>query len=274
MFFIVSSPIGNLGDCSERAAQILRAAERIYCEDTRHSKPWLDRLGCSAPLISLHQHNEQSRTDEILERLRQGQKLALVSDAGVPGICDPGQAIIRAVRAADLPLTVIPGPCAFITAWSLLGWELPLQFIGFMPRDGADLAATLIQALEYRGATLCYESPKRVLKTVQLIAQLAPMRRCAVARELTKIHEEIIELPAQQLALEVAKTPIRGELVLAIAPAMEQQHPLMQSLSIPQRVALLQDIFKCDRSSAMKLLAQLCGQTKRDIYQALLAHGS
>jgi len=270
VLYIVSSPIGNLSDCSERAVLTLQQADRIYCEDTRHSKPWLDRLGVSAKLLSLHQHNEQSRVDEIIRCLQEGQRVALVSDAGVPGICDPGQVIVSAARTAGLPLTVIPGPCAFITAWSLLGWDLPLQFIGFMPRESAESAATILQALEYRGTTLCYESPKRVLKTIQSIAQLAPDRRCAIARELTKLHEELIELPAQQLADKLEKEPIRGELVLAIAPATSQAATLLHDLSVPQRVELIQNIFKCDRSSAMKLVAQLCGQTKREIYRALL----
>jgi 16S rRNA (cytidine1402-2'-O)-methyltransferase len=268
MLHLIATPIGHRGDLSSRALETLMAADAVYCEDTRHSGPWLRELGVTAPLISLHEHNEAQRTATILKRLEKGEKIALVSDAGMPGVCDPGGVLVRQVREQGLPLTVIPGPCAVITAWAHLGWELPFQFIGFFPQESKEREHLLVELLSYKGATIFYESPHRLSQTLRLIADRLPDRRIAIARELTKIFEEVIEQNSSLLPQWLEGREIRGEHVIVVGPPSPGKDP-MQTKDLVEQVNFIECTFNLDRMSAIKIVANINNLSKKEVYKSV-----
>jgi 16S rRNA (cytidine1402-2'-O)-methyltransferase len=214
---VCPTPIGNLEDITLRVLSALREADVVACEDTRRTRVLLDRYGVSAPLVSYHEHNEERRAAELVERMRAGDVVALVSDAGMPLVSDPGYVLVRACVAAGLPVEVLPGPSAAIAA--LVASALPSdswRFAGFLPRKKGDLRRVLAEP----GATLvAFESPRRVPATLAVLAELDPERQVAVCRELTKAHEEVVRGPAAELAARYEGSPPRGEVVLVVAPA-------------------------------------------------------
>jgi 16S rRNA (cytidine1402-2'-O)-methyltransferase len=216
---VCATPIGNLGDVTLRVLEELRAAELVLCEDTRHSRLLLDRHGITARLASYHAHNEAERVASVLPRLLAGERIALVSDAGLPGISDPGSVIVRAAIAAGVVVTVLPGASAVETA--LVGSGLVAEryaFVGFLPRRGAELA-TLWRELEgWRWPVVAFESPKRLQATLRSLAAASPSREIAVCRELTKRFEEIVRGPVTEVAARFAEAP-RGEVTLVLGPA-------------------------------------------------------
>ena len=211
---VCPTPIGNLEDVTLRVLSALREADAVACEDTRRTRVLLDRYGVSARLVSYHEHNEERRAAELVERMGAGQVVALVSDAGMPLVSDPGYVLVRACVAAGLAVEVLPGPSAALAA--LVASALPAdawRFAGFLPRKRGDLRRTLEEA----GATLvAFESPRRVPGTLKLLAEIDPTREAAVCRELTKLHEEVVRGPAWELAERYAAAPPRGEVVLVI----------------------------------------------------------
>ncbi|MFV0337069.1 MAG: 16S rRNA (cytidine(1402)-2'-O)-methyltransferase [Chthoniobacterales bacterium] len=219
MLYIVATPIGNLGDISERAREILSTADLIACEDTRHSGILLSRLGIKRPLISYHEHNEISRTAELSEKLQNGLNLALISDAGTPLLSDPGYRIVTACHDLGIPCTVIPGPCAITAA--LAGSGLPPQpfyFGGFLPIKSGRRQNELTRALEREATSIYYESPHRLLKSLSVLKDLAPTRTACVARELTKTFEEFRRDTTENLFNHYQTKPPKGEITLLIAP--------------------------------------------------------
>jgi 16S rRNA (cytidine1402-2'-O)-methyltransferase len=214
---VCPTPIGNLADVTLRVLEELGRADAIACEDTRHSRVLLDRHGISASLVSLHEHNESSRALELCERIAGGQTIALVSDAGMPLISDPGYELVAACLERDLPVEVLPGPSATVTA--LVASGLPAGrwcFTGFLPRRAGELRALLDGATE---TLVAFESPRRLAATLAVLAEADPARRVAVCRELTKLHEEVVRGTAAELAERFARTPVRGEIVLVIEGA-------------------------------------------------------
>jgi 16S rRNA (cytidine1402-2'-O)-methyltransferase len=215
---VCATPIGNLDDVTLRVLDALRRADVLACEDTRHTRILLDRHGIhAARLVSLHEHNERTRADELAARIRAGETVAMVSDAGTPLISDPGFALVRACIRAGLPVEVLPGPSAAVVA--LVASGLPVErwrFVGFLPRRRAELAGLLVGAQE---TTIAFESPRRVAATLRLLAGLDPERAVVVCRELTKLHEEVRHGAAAELAGYYAEHPARGEIVLAIGAA-------------------------------------------------------
>ena len=213
---VCPTPIGNLEDVTLRVLAALREADVVACEDTRRTRTLLDRYGVSAPLVSYHEHNEDRRAAELVDRMRSGDVVALVSDAGMPLVSDPGYVLVRACVAAGLEVEVLPGPSAAIAA--LVASALPSdawRFAGFLPRKRGDLR----RLFEEPGATLvAFESPKRVPATLAVLAEVDPERQVAVCRELTKAHEEIIRGSASELSERYAGAPPRGEVVLVVAP--------------------------------------------------------
>ncbi len=192
MLYLVASPIGNLGDLSFRAVEILGSVDAILCEDTRHSLKLLNHYKIKKPLHSYHKFNEAKKEQIILDLLSEGKELALLSDAGTPGISDPGQRLVAACQKQGLPVTLIPGPCALIQALVLSGFSTePFQFLGFLPRRSGRLQRTLEEMLAYQGTSIAYESPHRLHKTLALLDKINPNCQIAVARELTKKFEEI-----------------------------------------------------------------------------------
>ncbi len=180
---VCPTPIGNLEDVTLRVLSALREADVVACEDTRHTRVLLDRYGVSAPLVSYHEHNEDRRSAELVARMQKGDVVALVSDAGMPLVSDPGYVLVRAAVAAGLPVEVLPGPSAAIAA------------------------------------LVAFESPRRVPASLEVLASVEPERRVAVARELTKAHEEVVRGTARELAVRYATEPPRGEVVLVVAPS-------------------------------------------------------
>ena len=212
---VCPTPIGNLEDITLRVLSALREADVVACEDTRRTRVLLDRYGVKAKLVSYHEHNERSRSAELVKRMRDGAVVALVSDAGMPLVSDPGYLLVRACVAAGLPVEVLPGPSAAITA--LVASGLPADewhFHGFLPRKKGELRELLSHA---DGTLVAFESPRRLPATLALAAELDPEREVAVCRELTKVHEEIVRGTAAELAARYADSPPKGEIVLVLA---------------------------------------------------------
>ena len=221
---VCPTPIGNLEDVTLRVLGALREADVVACEDTRHTRKLLDRYGVSATLVSYHEHNEEARAAELVDRMLAGETVALVSDAGMPLVSDPGYVLVRACVSAGLPVEVLPGPSAAIAA--LVASALPAdrwRFAGFLPRRKAELRRAL---LEPGGTLVAFESPRRVPGTLALLAEVDSERRLAVCRELTKLHEEVARGTLRELAERFAEPP-RGEvtLVLAARPPAEPDPP-------------------------------------------------
>ena len=218
---VVGTPIGNLGDLSPRAVAALSSADVIYCEDTRHSRKLISHAGITGvPLRSLHQHNEMDRVDEVVVAVASGHSVALVSDAGMPAVSDPGARVVAAVAAAGLSVTVVPGPSAVLAALVASGLATDrFCFEGFLPRSGRDRTERLgVVAAELR-TTVLFEAPGRVAATLgHLAAVCGGERPVAVARELTKVHEEVWRGTLTDAA-DWASGGVRGEVVLVLAGA-------------------------------------------------------
>jgi len=217
---VVPTPIGNRQDITLRAIEALRESDLIAAEDTRHSGMLLHHLGIKKPFISLHEHNEASRIPELTDRMVAGLRVALVSDAGMPGISDPGHRLIRACVERGLPVTVLPGPSAVTTA--LVGSGFPSDrffFGGFLPVKSGRRAAEIARAAERDGTSIYFESPHRILRTLEALRGCCPERQVCVARELTKTFEEYRRGTAAELVAHYEKHPPKGEITLLIAPA-------------------------------------------------------
>jgi 16S rRNA (cytidine1402-2'-O)-methyltransferase len=215
---IVSTPIGNLGDITQRAIEILKSADRIACEDTRHSGSLLAHLGISGkPLISLHEHNEARRAPEIVSFVRAGETIAVISDAGMPGVSDPGYRLIQACLESGTPFEVLPGPSAVITA--LIGSGFPchaFRFGGFLSVKSGKRRSALAAALESGETGIFFESPHRIVSTLEILAELNPAARACVARELTKKFETYHRGTAAEVLEHFKTHPPKGEMVLLV----------------------------------------------------------
>jgi 16S rRNA (cytidine1402-2'-O)-methyltransferase len=213
---VCPTPIGNLEDVTLRVLSALREADVVACEDTRRTRTLLDRYGVRATLVSYHEHNEARRAAELVQRMRAGETVALVSDSGMPLVSDPGYELVRACVAAGLAVEVLPGPSAALAA--LVASALPpdrWRFAGFLPRKRGELAALLA---EPGGTLVAFESPRRLPGTLGVLAEVDPAREVAVCRELTKVHEEVVRGSATELARRYAGAPPKGEVVLVLGP--------------------------------------------------------
>jgi 16S rRNA (cytidine1402-2'-O)-methyltransferase len=213
---VCPTPIGNLEDVTLRVLAALREADVVACEDTRRTRVLLDRYGVSAHLVSYHEHNERSRASELVARMRAGEVVALVSDAGMPLVSDPGFVLVQACVAAGLAVEVLPGPSAALAA--LVASALPAhrwRFSGFLPRKRSELEHVFAGT----ETLVAFESPRRVASSLAVLAELDPERPVAVCRELTKVHEEVVRGTASELAQRYGSEPPRGEVVLVLAGA-------------------------------------------------------
>ena len=218
MLYVIATPIGNLGDITLRALEALKLADIVAAEDTRHSGMLLKHFDISKPLTSYHEHNEAMRTAQLIERIASGDNVALISDAGTPGISDPGARLIRECIKRDLPFTIIPGPSAILTA--LIGSGFPADqffFGGFLPVKSGQRERIVRTAAARSETSIFFESPYRLVKTLAVCAEVMPDRPVCVARELTKKFEEFRRgTPAELLAHYEARRP-KGEIVFVIA---------------------------------------------------------
>lgn len=215
---LVPTPIGNLGDITLRAIEVLKAADRIACEDTRHSAPLLAHLGISGkPLIALHDHNEARRAPELAAAARAGETIAVITDAGMPGVSDPGYRVVQACVEQQVPLEVLPGPSAVITA--LIGSGFPchaFRFGGFLPVKSGKRGKALATALATGETQIFFESPHRVVSTLAILTEISPSARVCVARELTKKFETYHRGTAAELYAWFQQHPPKGEIVLLV----------------------------------------------------------
>jgi 16S rRNA (cytidine1402-2'-O)-methyltransferase len=260
---VCPTPIGNLQDVTLRVLEALREADAVACEDTRHTGVLLARHQISTALISVHEHNERARAAELVARIRDGDVIALVSDAGTPLVSDPGFALVRECLAAGLLVEVLPGASAVTTA--LVASGLPSerwQFVGFLPRKRAELE----RVLRGEGETLvAFESPRRLAATLAVLAGLDPDRPAAVCRELTKLHEEVRRGSAAELAVHFADTAARGEIVLVIGAAAAGAVALGDALGAVRELVAAGSRAR----PAASVVARLSGLSANQLYREL-----
>lgn len=217
MLYLIATPIGNLGDITLRALEALKSVDLIAAEDTRHSGHLLRHFGIEKPLLSYHEHNEAKRTAELIEQLAAGKNIAVISDAGLPGISDPGHRLLRACIGRGVPYTILPGPSAVLTA--LLGSGFPAErfyFGGFLPPKSGGRERELLAAAAREETSIFFESPHRLVRALEVCAAHFPERPLCVARELTKTFEEYRKGPAPELLAHYTAHPPKGEIVLVI----------------------------------------------------------
>jgi len=218
--YVVATPIGNLEDVTTRALRILREVDVIACEDTRHTRLLLQRYGITTPLVSYHEHNEQTRAQELLRRLQEGTSVALVSDAGTPVLSDPGFTLVRQAVAAGVPVVPAPGASAITAALSVAG--LPTDrfvFLGFLPRKAGERRRALLDIARIPWTLVMFEAPHRVVHTLRDLRAVLGDRQVAVMRELTKKFEETVRGALSEVTDRMAQAPPRGELTLVVAGA-------------------------------------------------------
>jgi 16S rRNA (cytidine1402-2'-O)-methyltransferase len=214
---LVSTPIGNLADITLRAIEALKLADLVLAEDTRHSRRLLDHYGVETRMSSYHDHNKERVTPGLVERMLDGESMALVTDAGTPGVSDPGFYLVRAAVAAGVPVTVAPGPSALLPALVLSGFATDaFVFEGFTPKKKGELARLVESLAAERRTSLFYVAPHQLLKVLAALDEGLPRKRLAVARELTKLHEEVVRGTAAQLLAHFGKGAVRGEIVLVV----------------------------------------------------------
>lgn len=218
ILYVVATPIGNLGDISERAISVLKEVELILAEDTRTFKKLSTRFSINTRVQSYHDHNEQLRVPDLLDKLKNGTNIAIVSEAGTPTISDPGFRIVQACKNESLPVSPIPGACAAIAALSVSGFETDrFAFHGFVPQKQGKRSSALQNAVESEITTIFYESPHRIVKTLEALKNLAPEHEICLARELTKLHEEILRGSVTEVTEDLkARASIKGEIVLIL----------------------------------------------------------
>jgi 16S rRNA (cytidine1402-2'-O)-methyltransferase len=264
---VCATPIGNLEDVTLRVLTELREADLVLCEDTRRTRILLDRHGIESRLVSYHQHNEAGRTVEVLERLERGERVALVSDAGLPGVNDPGARLIAGAVAAGVPVTVLPGASAVETALvasGLVGERY--QFVGYLPRRAAELRALAAELGRWPHPVVAFESPRRLPASLAAFAEELPERPAAVCRELTKRFEEVARGTVAELAARFAEPP-RGEitLVLGASPPVGEAPPDDALAVVAELVAA-----GLGRRQAADLVARLSGMPRNALYRASL----
>jgi 16S rRNA (cytidine1402-2'-O)-methyltransferase len=264
---VCPTPIGNLEDVTLRVLSALRDADVVACEDTRRTGVLLDRYGVQARMISYHEHNERERSSELVARMREGEVVALVSDAGMPLVSDPGYVLVQGCVAAGLEVEVLPGPSAALAA--LVASALPAdawRFAGFLPRK----RSALLEVLGSPETVVAFESPRRVAASLAVLAELDPERPVAVCRELTKLHEEVVRGTATALAARYRETPPRGEVVLVIGGA-----PPRTDLD-PAAVDAVRRLIEAGARArpAASVVAELTGAPANALYRAVASRPS
>jgi len=266
MLSVCATPIGNLDDVTLRVLAELREAEFVLAEDTRHTRGLLRRHGIDAKLVSYHEHNEAERVAEVLPRLQAGWRVALVSDAGLPGISDPGARLVRASLDAGVPVTVLPGPSAVETALVASGLVAErYAFVGFLPRKVGELRAQLAELATWLWPVVAFESPQRLPATLRVLAATAPERQVAVCRELTKRFEEVVRGPAAELAELFAEAP-KGEITLVLAPV--EARPPGDEAALRAVDELVSG--GTPRRLAVDVVARLADVSRNELYRASL----
>ena len=272
MLYLCATPIGNLEDITLRVLRVLQEADVIYCEDTRNTLKLLRHFEIAKPLQSYHDHSPEARAQKIAEDVRAGRQVALVSDAGMPVISDPGFDLVNLFRRENLPYTVLPGASASLTALVLSGIAADrFLFEGFLPRKKKDLEARLALLDKERATAIIYESPHRLSATLDVFAKRWPERECAAVREITKRFEETVRGTTVSVRDHFNANVPRGEFVIILGGAVETETSAEDTLA--QGLALAKQLIQegASTNQAAKEAAQATGLSKRTIYQALLA---
>lgn len=269
--YVVSTPIGNMGDFSFRAVEVLRSVNAILAEDTRHTRRLLDHYEIDTPSIAYHEHNEAKMSPRIVERLVNGESFALVSDAGTPLLSDPGSRLVVAATEAAIQVVPIPGASALLSALVASGLDVGrFTFFGFLPRSGSERRAALAEISTLEHTAVVYESPNRLVTTLKELEAIGSgERRAVVAREMTKQFEEIQRGTVGELRAYNESTPPRGELVLLIAAAVAAR---VSDESVRDRVRALRSAGMSSRDVAAQVAREL-GVSKRLVYQMAQEHG-
>jgi 16S rRNA (cytidine1402-2'-O)-methyltransferase len=268
LLYLVATPIGNLEDITYRAVRVLKEADLIACEDTRHTRTLLDHYEIRTPTISYHEHNEVERAAELAERLRAGAAIALVSDAGMPLVSDPGYRLVRAAIENGIAVQPVPGASAALAALAASG--LPAEtfrFCGFLPSKPGQRAKALEALAEEHATLIFYEAPHRILEALEAIEKALGARPVVVARELTKIHEEFLRGTAAEIRTQLGeRDAVKGEMTVlvgrAAAPAPDDT-PVDEAVDALLRAGTL-------RMDAIKQVARRRGMSKREVYEKLL----
>jgi 16S rRNA (cytidine1402-2'-O)-methyltransferase len=263
---VCATPIGNLDDVTLRVLEELRSAEVVLCEDTRHTRTLLERHGIRARLVSYHEHNEAKRTAEVLPRLQSGERVALVSDAGMPGISDPGARLVAAAVQAGVPVTVLPGPSAVDTALVASGFPAErYQFLGFLPRGERALSALWKELAAWPHPAVAFESPQRLPATLASLARAHPRRAVAVCRELTKRFEQVVRGVSEEVAAAFRESP-KGEITLVLGPGEARRADVeTAAAAVAELVAA-----GLARRRAAELVGRLSGLSRNELYRRTL----
>ncbi|MGC2696359.1 MAG: 16S rRNA (cytidine(1402)-2'-O)-methyltransferase [Candidatus Angelobacter sp.] len=268
--YVVATPIGNLEDMTYRAVRVLREADLIACEDTRHTAKLLQHYQINKPMISYHEHNEAARAEELVAKLAQGLNVAQVSDAGMPGISDPGYRVIRLAIERGFAVVPIPGPSALIAALAAGGLPTDnFQFLGFLPAKSGQRRTTLESLRAAKSTVVVYEAPHRIVETMQDIVEvLGTDRPVVLARELTKLHEEFIRGTAAEVMSRLQGRELKGEMTLLIGKSEEHaRQPLKQDVA--HRVEEIMREQQLDENAALKIVAKERGMSKSEAYREL-----
>jgi 16S rRNA (cytidine1402-2'-O)-methyltransferase len=269
LLYLVATPIGNLEDITYRAVRVLKEVDLIACEDTRQTHKLLAHYGIEKPTVSYHEHNEAERSQELALRMAEGLAIALVTDAGMPLISDPGYRLVRAAIESGIPVQTIPGPSAALTALAASGLPTDsFHFAGFLPHKPHQRQKALEALAEEQATLIFYEAPHRALETLEAIEQVLGPRPVALARELTKIHEEVLRGdPAEIRAQLAARDSVKGEITILVGKALEpppDDTPAQEAVD-----ALIQA--GTPRMDAIKQVARRRGIPKREVYERLLS---
>ena len=266
---VVATPIGNLGDMTIRALATLAAAETVLCEDTRTSAKLMERFAIKAKLWSYHEHNAQKVRPEILARLQQGATVALISDAGMPLVSDPGYRLVKEAVELGIPVTACPGPSAVLTGLALSG--LPTDrflFAGFVPQKQGERKKLFAEFAKLKATLIFFESPHRIIETLHDLATALPGRHVAVTRELTKLHEEVLRGAAAEIATQLEARPsVKGEITLLVGPPAGEEEVSETELEN----AITHALAEMPASKAASELAKRFNLNRSDVYQRILS---
>ena len=285
MLYVCATPIGNLGDVTPRVVDALRAADLIAAEDTRHTRKLLSHFDIHAEMTSLFQHNEAQKTEEVLRRLRDGKDVALVTDAGMPGVQDPGMRLVVRAVAEGLDLTVLPGPSAVLTALVAAGFDGDgFRFVGYLPRRARELEAMLHAWRRCGGLIVAFETGQRLARSIAVLAAALPEARAAVCRELTKLHEEVVRGTLLELSERYAVPGpdagptggvVRGEisLVLDLGPALDEAAAARPQARAAAQALLGRGLSRRDTAAALRVCLGLPGREAERLVREVAAEG-
>ena len=268
MLYIVATPIGNLKDITLRALEVLESVDLILAEDTRHTLKLLNHFNIKKPLISFHRHNENIKIDNIIEKLKNGENIALVSDAGTPGICDPGEVLIKKAIEQNIELTPIPGACAFVQALICSGLDTnEFIFLGFLPTNKKNRKKKLTEIQNSTKTTILYEAPHKLKETLKDLKNILENRKITIARELTKIHEEFIREDINSL-IEKAEN-LKGEMVIVIEGSKFIKEDKFENMPLDEHYKFYESQ-GLSKKEIIKQIAKDKKVSKNEIYQQFI----